>query len=280
MFRKLAAAAAAFALLATAGASNAGAVYLTGHDPDFHAQGQVSGQNQLNVALNFVTGGSYNTGSQKFLWVESFDAPISGHLIGANGLVAIGLVQGVNYDWVDAAGLAALPNFNGYSAIAVASTFGGMLKDAEIQGLVARKTEIAAFVNAGGGLFASAECGPGFPVCDATLVNASTPLYGFVPITASSVSTTAPYHVTPYGASLGLTDLDVDDCCTHNSFASAAGLNIVDVDATGIPTTLAGVVTIGGGGFGVPEPGAWAMLILGFGMIGLAARRRTGVVQA
>lgn len=275
MFRKWAAAAASVALLAAAGSASAGAVYLTGHDPDFHAQGQVSGQNQLNVALNFVTGGSYNTGSQKFLWVESFLPAIGGHLIGANGLNAIGLVQGVNYDWVDAAGFAALPNFNSYSAIAVASSFGGMLTDAEIVALTNRKTDIANFINAGGGLFASSECGVGFGSCDATLVNASTPLYGFVPIGVSSANTTAPYFVTPYGASLGLTNADVQDCCTHNSFLNAAGLNIVDTDLAGIPTTLAGVVTIGGGGFqGVPEPGTWAMMIVGVGLIGLVARRR------
>ncbi len=103
----------------------------------------------------------------------------------------------------------------------------------------------------------------------------STPLFGFVPIGVSSAQTTTPYTVTAYGASLGLTNADVNDCCTHNSFASAAGLNVVDTDGFGNPTTLAGDVRIGGGGFtGVPEPGAWALMIAGFGLAGAALRRR------
>jgi len=47
-----------------------------------------------------VTGNTYNSGT-KFLWVESFLPPGGGHLIGANGLTALGLVAGVDYDWVD-----------------------------------------------------------------------------------------------------------------------------------------------------------------------------------
>ncbi len=264
---------AALAMLGLAGTAHAGKVFLTGHDPDFHAQGQASGQHELTVALNFVTSGTYAGGTTKFLFVESELAPTSGHLIGENGLNAIGLTEGVNYDEVDAAGLAALPNFNGYSAIVVASDFGGMLTDAEIQELVARKTDIANFVNAGGGLAAFAECGVGNPACNSDLVNASTPLFGFVPITATSVNTVAPYTVTGYGASLGLTNADVSDCCTHNSFASSSGLNVVDYDQNGVPTTLAGDVQIGGTGFGVPEPAAWTLLLLGFG--GLGARLRS-----
>jgi hypothetical protein len=274
--RILMTAAAAVAALGLAGAAHAGPVFLTGHDPDFHAQGQASGVAELTVALNFVTGGTYNGGVDKFLFVESNLAVIGGHLRGKDSLTgAMGLTEGVNFDHVDAAGLAGV-NFANYSAIVVASDFGGMLTDAEIEGLVARSNDIKTFVNGGGGLAAFAECGVGFPNCDSSLVNASTPLFGFVPIGVSSAFTTTPYTVTPYGASLGLTNADVDDCCTHNSFASAAGLNIVDVDGFGNPTTLAGNVRIGGGGFtGTPEPSTWALMIAGFGLAGAAIRRRS-----
>ena len=270
---KLMCAGAALAALFCADEAQAGKVFLTGHDPDFHAQGQQSGKNELNVALNFVTNGTYNGGVSKFLFVESNLAPTPGHLVGENGLLAIGLTAGVNFDQVNAAGLAALTNFNGYSAIVVASDFGGMLSDAEITELVARKTDIANFVNAGGGLAAFAECGVGNSNCNSDLVNVNTPLFGFVPVSATSVDTVAPYTVTPYGATLGLTNADVDDCCTHNSFANAAGLNVVDYDQNGVPTTLAGTVSIGGGGFnGAPEPGTWAMMLIGLGGVGAAMR--------
>ena len=265
------------AAIGLASAAWAGPVLLTGHDPDFHAQSQQSGKDQLNIYLNYVTGGSYNSGTTKFLFVESNIAPPAGFLVGEAGLNAIGLVAGTNYDAVDAAGLAALSSFVGYSAIVVASSFGGMLTDAEIQGLVTRSSDIASFVNAGGGLAAFAECYPTSSVCLSNNVNASTPLFGFVPVVVSSVGTTAPYKVTPFGAGLGLTDAMVSDCCTHNSFGATGGLNIVDVDQNGIPTTLAGNVQIIDNSFvPAPEPATLAILGLGLAGLGFMRRRRAG----
>lgn len=278
MSRLLSAAAASAAICFAAGSAQAGNVYLTGHDPDFHAQGQLSGQDQLNVALNFVTGGTYNDVApvKKFLWVESRDPILGGHRRGYDGLAFIG-VGSNDVDWVDASQLGAV-DFSNYSAIVIASSFGGMLSDAEINGLIARSADIASFINAGGGLAAFAECFQTSGCDNGTNITSGTKLFGYLPITVKSVGTTAPYIVTPYGASLGLTNADVDDCCTHNSFGAIGGLNVVDFDQTGIATTLAGNVFIGPGGLGAPEPAVWAMMLAGFGMIGATlrgARRRT-----
>jgi hypothetical protein len=269
----MASAAAAAALLAWAGAASAGAVFLTGHDPDYHAQGQTSGVHELDLAVKYVTGGTYLDHTNKFLWVESYNAPDGGHRVGFAGLAAIG-VTADNVDRADAAQFATI-DLSNYTAIVVASTFGGMLTDAEIRAMVARKTDIATFVNGGGGLAAFAECGFGFFNCDASNVHADTPLYGFVPVGASSSSTATPYTLTPAGIAFGLDPLEVNDCCTHNSFADAAGLTVLDFDLNGHPTTLAGNVRIGGGGFepGVPEPAAWLLMILGFGAAGVSLRR-------
>ena len=255
------------------GNAGAGPVFLTGHDPDFHAQGSGGAQVLLTKALNYVTGNTTFTPGHKFLYVQSHLAPPGGFLDGNGGLAALGLVNGTNYDQADAAGLAALSSFSAYTAIVVASDFGAMLTDAEIQQLVTMAPQIKTFINAGGGLAAFAECGIGFPNCNSNNVNAATPLFGFLPVTVTSVGTTAPYHVTAFGAGLGLTDADVNDP-THNSFGLIGGLNVVDTDSAGVPTTLAGVVTVGSGGFNAPEP--MSLAIFGCGLIGAAAMRRRG----
>jgi len=264
----------ALGTLLSSGSASAGPIFLDGYDPDFHSTaGQPESQARLNIILNYVTGGTYNSGTTKFLFVESDLSPPGGFLVGELGLNAIGLTPGTHYDAVDAAGLALLPSFSGYSAIVVASSFGGMLTDAEIQGLVARSLEIASFINAGGGLAAFAECYPDSGFCNDNNVNGSTPLFGFVPVNVTSVATSVPYSVTAFGASLGLTNAMVNDCCTHNSFGLIGGLNVAVVDAFGTPTALAGNVRIIDDEF-VPIPEPAALLLFGSGLAGLVIIRR------
>ena len=254
---------AAAAISLSVGTAEAGPVFLTGHDPDYHSQDSPGAAILLETGLNFAMGGLLNDNVHKFLWIESANAPGPLDRIGQDGLTTIGLSVGQDYDVARATDLASV-NFSGYTAIGIASTFGGMLTSAEINALIARSADIAAFINGGGGLFASAECDQVSLYCDTTNVAAAHgAMYGYLPITASSIVTNPPYSVTAYGASLGLDNGDINDP-THNSFAGAAGLNIVDTDATGRPTTLAGVVTVNDGGFSaVPEPATLSLLGIG-----------------
>ena len=197
---------AVLALCAASGAVHAGAVFLTGHDPDFHSQpGLGNGDSLLAKGLGFVTGGTFNdgVGSTKFLWVESDIAPPGGHVKGYGSLDDVGATLGVDYDIVNAAGLATASLAN-YNAIAVASSFGGTLTRAELDALIARKTNIANFINAGGGLFASAECFP----CGANLLGSADGLFGFLPVVVTSIGANPPFTPTAYGTSLGLTTVE------------------------------------------------------------------------
>lgn len=273
--------AATLASILAAGTANAGPVFITGHDPDFHSQGDPDAAHLLTVGISFALGGAanFNDNVHKTLWVESFTPVTSGHLRGRDGLLAIGLTQGQDFDWVDAAGFA-LADLSQYSAIGVASSFGGMFTSAELNAMIARTADITAFINAGGGLFASSECDSG-GACDAS--NMAAPhggMYGYLPVTVSSIPPSPPFFPTAFGTSLGLDFNDLNDP-THNSFGLIGGLTPVDLDSASPQhaTTLAGNVTIGGGGFipvDVPEPATLALFAAGLaGAAGMRRRRKT-----
>ena len=260
------------AALALPAIANAGAIFLTGHDPDFHAQpGAGLGKNLLAAGLSFVTGGTYNdhnAATKKFLWVESTISVPGGHLRGENSLDDVG-VNSTDYDRVDGAGFASV-NLANYSAIALASTFGGTLARAELQALFDRKADIETFINGGGGLFASAQCYP----CGANLAGGTDLLYAFLPITVTSVGASPRFTLTAYGSSLGLVDGDMQDP-THNSFGATGGLNVVDFDTASNATTLAGIVTINNGTFNpAPAPGTAALAGLALAVLARSRRRR------
>ena len=96
----------------------------------------------------------------------------------------------------------------------------------------------------------------------------------FVVASAAFDEFEAGNQVTAFGASLGLTNGDVNGNFSHNIFSATGGMDVVDFDSAGGLLSLATRSRIPGGG-GVPEPGT--ALLVGLALFGLAAARRHAV---
>lgn len=252
-----------------------GSIVLTGQDPDFHAAvgGNATGAiNFIQDSMKFITDPAFNTfsaaGINQFLYVEGSTPPPPGNIEGDLGLAAAGFIEGVNYTEADASTLAAqLDNLGTkYSAIVIASDFGGNLTQAELSILDSQSAKIIAFLNQGGGLFAMAESGT---------TNPTSGQFGFLPFIVSSAQKNQAEvgnTLTPFGASLGLTTADINGNASHNIFTSTGGLNVVDFDSSGSILTLAGRGQVTAGGGITPEPGT--LILIGSGLVAVIGRRR------
>ena len=268
----------ALMLVGALGASAmAGSVFLTGHDPDFHAYvgGNSLGAQHINqTGIGFVMNPGFNPfvagGATKFLWVESQISPPAGHVNGVNGIIASGYVSGVDFDLASAATLNNALNGLGttYGAIVVASDFGGVLTQAELDILNSRKADIINFLNNGGGLYAMAESDSG-----AGLTPNDT-FFGYLPFVVSSAQkneSEVGNTVTPFGAGLGLTVSDINGNASHNVFNGTFGLDVVDFDASGDILTVAGRPAH----IAVPVPASALLLSTGLlNLLGLGYVRR------
>ena len=266
--------------------SIAGSIFLTGHDPDFHASNSAGtavdsiGAVHINqVGVSYIMDSTFNSfaagGVNKFLFVESKISPPSGHRSGVNGIIQSGYTLGTDFEHHDASTLNAELGLLGskYAGIVIASDFGGVLTQAELDILNTHSGDIISFLNTGGGLYAMAEGNGG---------DGLTPgggHFGFLPFIVSSTGlnqSEAGTVVTAFGSSLGLTNADVSTNFSHNIFNNDFGLNVVDRDSAGQILTLAGrPANITPGGV-VSEPSIVLLFGLGFLMLSVFRNKAFG----
>ena len=235
----------------------AGSIFLTGHDPDFHFLANDPGENPagaeklIQVALGFAMDQAANPlvlrGARKFIFVSSKMSPPAGHLDTLDGIVNAGYALGTDFDEHDATTLGAALDALGttYGGIVVASDFGGILTQAELDVLNARSADIVTFLNEGGALVAFAESDGGAGLTP------SGGRFGFLPFVVTSTSfnqSESGNTLTPFGAGLGLADSDVNGNFSHNVFVTDFGMEVVDRDPSGDILSLAARGTVGAGG--------------------------------
>ena len=222
---------------------------LTGHDADFHC---ASGEPQchfVSTAVNYVRAGAPDP-SRPVLVLDRLNLQMVGALDRAFGAGA------VPRQVVDPRSqFAGVPlSTNNYSAILIASdvTCGGCdLNEAtstpDSDAINARAGDIAAFFNAGGGVYANAGGSHG----DGDPANGADTYYSFLPIPVGGAPVTGPFCLTPLGASIGFEDSptsltgcpdssrrrgtndDINCCATHNSFITppaGSALRVAETD--------------------------------------------------
>lgn len=218
-----------------------GRVFVTGHDPDYHAYmgpNKLGAQHIVQRAITYVTAGKPNP---KLLLVTDLRNPGGDQSDPRLGMKASGFSS---FDVADygsnAPGVLDLKrvNFTKYDAVVVSSSTGGWLRQDELDILNTRSTDLNLYVNNGGGIVAFNEVGErqgGYP-------GTSHNLYAFVPsignntlISKQFQEEEVGFNLTKTGVAMGLSGNDINGNYLHSIFVKTGGIgmNIIDQDAAG-----------------------------------------------
>jgi hypothetical protein len=261
------------------GSASAGRLWVTGHDADFHCS--VGEQcHYVRVAVEYVRGGAPNP-NRPVLVLDRLDLDFVQALDAAFGA---GAVPRTVIDPRSPEFASAPITTSRYSAILIASdtTCGGcdlneFDSTPDSDAINARSADIAAFFNAGGGVYANSGASHG----DGDATSGADTYYSFLPLPVGGTPVQGPFCLTSVGASLGLEDPlgcpdasrrrgtndDLNCCATHNSFTeppAGSALQVAErdlgadavVSADDNPETIIAEGRTSGGGIvtGPPAP--------------------------
>lgn len=280
--RYLKVAVAASALGLAASAANAGSVYLTGHDVDFH--GNQNGYS--TVILNYLRGAGTTSeiaaGSYNILFLRSDDAGGSASPITGFGTVTTADVS----SYADAAAFgAALSSVNALVIASHTSCGGCDFSTSDSNLLNSYSSQITSFFNAGGDIYANS---------GASLAT----YYNFLPLGAvasgAPISGSSGFDATNAGDAIGITSAMINGFATHNRFTSfAPAFTVFETRPAGTSCNAppfdpsCEIISIGvrdaaidDGGIVVPPPGTGALpepgslALVGLGALGFLRSRR------
>jgi hypothetical protein len=260
-------AATAAALTIAPAAASAGNLVVTGHDTDHHCGAkETSNPGQchfVRVAIEFARRGAPDP-NKPVLVLTGRDGKAVSALDKAFGAGAVPRTVVTP----SSSQFAMTPiDTNNFSAIFVASdmTCGGCdLNDFDTtpdsDAINARRGEIQAFFNAGGGLFVGAGAAHG----DGDSNSGRDSYYSFLPLPVGATAVSAPFTLTPEGRQLGLEDSrsgqgandDINCCETHNAFkrpGSGSALKVAETDSNRNAVTLYTSGAISDGRFVDPD---------------------------
>lgn len=218
-----------------------GGVFITGHDADYHAHrggnNATGARHIIQRAIAYVT---FDKASPSILLVTDLRNPGGDQSDPRLGLTAAGFAYDVADYGSGTPGVLDLHtvDFSNYDVIVVASDYGGWLRQDELDILNARSAELLDYVNNGGGIVAFNESGNRGSGYHGT----SHDRYGFLPFVVSEVGhhqSETGVTVTPAGATMGLTNADVNGNFSHSYFTDYGGMDVIDIDAVGRALSLA-----------------------------------------
>jgi len=211
--------------------ATAGGIFVTGHDPDYHAASTANSagaQHIIQQAVKYVT---FDKPDPKLLLVTDIRNPGGDQVDSRLGMDACKLTYDVADDGSGGGGVLNLStvDLNSYDCLVIASDYGGWLRQEELDILNARTAELLEYVNAGGGIVALSEAGNRGNGTGTTKNQFA--YLPFVVAEQGKQQTEAGFTLAPAGTAMGLVLSDVNGNFSHSVFTKTGGMDPVDLDA-------------------------------------------------